>query len=375
MRPQTPLLILFILFLYSASAHAKSFDADGSDLLTGVGAEGIALSGAVTAGTSSIYSLYWNPAGLAELEENEISISGQTNAKIVPLNFAAVAFTTNWLSSFGLKSSIALSYIPRLHIKASGSYAENDLESVFIRFALPDLPGTFSGDIESKTKDNRISFAIMPEFDPKWSMGFSMARVDCETFFCGVTAKEPGKYIISSTKATAYTLNIGAKYYYNPNLTFAFNLKDVNTTLDIELKTVYEDGTIKHKTFQASFPKDLTIGTQWLYHPNLKLSLDYQILSGNYGKYKMNISTLRAGLEYSDQSLRYRFGLLAPLKLEVAKVSNVKDKLLFPVAPSIGIGWNNKTYSIDAALYTQIVMSAVRKKGVFGLDISLTSKF
>jgi len=329
MKSQTSLLVLFILFLCSASAHAKSFEAEGSDLLTGVGAEAIALSGAVVAETSSIYSLYWNPAGLAELEEDQLSFSKQTNAKIIPLNFAAIAFTTNWLSSFGLKSSLALSYIPRLHVKASGAYGDNDLKSIFLRFALPDLPGTFSGDIESKTKDNRVSFAIMPEFDAKWSMGFSIAKVDCKTFFCGVTANEPGKYKISSTKATAYAFNIGGKYYYNPDFTLAFNLKDVNTSLNVGIKTVYQDGTTKHSTFHTAFPKDLTLGAQWLYHSDLKLSFDYQTLFGKYGNYNMDIKVLRAGLEYSNQSFRYRAGLLAPLKLKAGNVSDFNDKLLF----------------------------------------------
>ena len=87
-------LTIFSLFLFpSIALGAKNFHAEGSDLLMGVGAKAIGLGGAVCAGTKSPYSIYWNPAGLAEINESQISISGQPNAKFLPVNFAGVAFT------------------------------------------------------------------------------------------------------------------------------------------------------------------------------------------------------------------------------------------------------------------------------------------
>ena len=88
-------LILAFLILLSSSTTiaAQSFDVEGSDLLLGVGSKAKALSGAVSAGTNDIYSVYWNPAGLAELTQKQVSLSGQLNAKIIPVKFAGVAIT------------------------------------------------------------------------------------------------------------------------------------------------------------------------------------------------------------------------------------------------------------------------------------------
>ncbi|WP_157819221.1 hypothetical protein [Mariprofundus aestuarium] len=354
---------------------AQTFDVEGSDLLLGVGSKSKALSGAVSAGVNDIYSVYWNPAGLAELTENQASISGQLNAKMIPVNFAGVALTGEWLRFAGLKSSIALSWITRLHVKATGAYTANDLESVFLRFALPDLPGDFNGTIESKTKDYRLTWAVMPEEDADWSFGVAVSRIDCKTFFCGVTADNPGQYKISTTKASTYAFHVGGKYFYSDDLTFAFNLNDINTKLDVAIKTVYQNGTVQNKVLQTSFPRDLTIGTQWRYSPDMIFSFDYQMMFGNYGNYKMNMQIARAGFEYIGDSLQYRFGLLAPLKIKMGNVSDLSKKAIFPVAPSLGIGWENESIAVDAALYMQLLMSAQRNRPVPGLDISLTSKF
>lgn len=364
-----------LLLLIPFHTHAKKFNIEGSDLLTGVGAQAIGLSGAVAAGTTGVYSVFWNPAGLVEMQTNEVSLSRQINAKILPLNFASIALRTSWLDTLGLDSAIALSWIPRLHVQSTGAYTANDIESIFLRFALPNLPGSFSGDIESKTKDVRLTFAIKPTDNAKWSLGVSVAKVDCETFFCGTTAREPGKYIITSTKASAYAFGIGAKYFYSPNITFGFNLKDIDTSLDVATKTVYEDNTSKQTIFKSAFPKDLTLGAQWLYQDNIKLSLDYQKLFGNYGSYALDFQMLRAGLEIVSGRMAYRLGFLSPLKLSTGKSTNYTDRLLYPIAPSIGIGWRNDYFSIDAALYPQLILSAQRKEAVVGLDVSITSHF
>jgi len=202
---------------------AQTFDVEGSDLLLGVGSRAKALSGAVSAGTNDIYSVYWNPAGLAELTENQASISGQLNAKMIPVNFAGIAFTGEWLKFAGLKSSIALSWITRLHVKATGAYKENDIESIFLRFSLPDLTADFDGTLESKTKDYRLTWAVMPEENASWSFGAAVSYIDCKTFFCGTTADQPGRYKISTTKASTYAFHVGGKYFYSDDLTFAFN--------------------------------------------------------------------------------------------------------------------------------------------------------
>lgn len=369
------LLALFMLLSSNTTMAAQTFDVEGSDLLLGVGSRAKALSGAVSAGTNDIYSVYWNPAGLAELTENQASVSGQLNADMIPVNFAGIAFTGEWLKFAGLKSSVALSWITRLHVKASGAYKENDIESIFLRFSLPDLTADFDGTLESKTKDYRLTWAIMPEEDADWSFGAAVSYIDCKTLFCGTTADQPGRYKISTTKASTYAFHVGGKYFYNDDLTFAFSLNDINTKLDVEINTVYQDGAVEKNVLETSFPRDLTIGTQWRYNSNMIFSLDYQLIYGRYGKFKMDVQIVRAGFEYIDDSLQYRFGMLAPLRVEMGNGSGLTDRFLFPVAPSLGIGWKNEYITLDAALYMQLLMSAQRNRPVPGLDVTLIYRF
>ena len=374
-KPTWRLAALLFSLLAALPAFGKSFHGEGSDLLMGVGAEAMALGGAVCASTQSIYSVYWNPAGLAELEENQISLSGQLNAKFLPVNFAGVAFPVSWLDFAGLKSTLALSWIPRLHVKSSGAYTTNDLESMFLRFAMPDLPGNFDGTIQSKTKDYRLTWAITPRDNPRWSLGLTVSRIECGTSFCGVTADDPGNYKVKSTNATAIAVNAGGKYFYSDNLVFGFNIKDISTTLDVGIVTINQNGTREYMTVETSFPRDITIGMLWRYNPALNLSLDLQSLYGTYGRYKVDFRIVRSGIEYAQGRMRYRFGLIVPLMLKTDKITDYKNKLPFPAGPTAGIGWQGKRFNVDLVLYAQPLMSAQRKRLYPAVDLSVITKF
>jgi len=373
--PYRPLIVTLALLCASPAAHAKSFQAEGSDLLIGVGAEAIALGGAMSARTDNIYAAYWNPAGLTEIDGLELTVSRQLNAEILGNNFLALGISGDYLNFAGLKSTIAVGWIPRMHTHATGAYSSNDLESIFLRFALPGLPGDFDGTIESKTKDYRLSWAVAPEDDPRWSLGLTVMRVDCATSFCGVTANDPGNYIVTSTEAVAYGFNIGAKYYYSDRLTFGINLNDIDTSLDIEVDTTYQDGSTKHERYDANLPHNLSMGVLWNYSDSVSLSADAQAIFGDYGSYQLNFLTLRTGMEISNNSLHYRLGLITPITLDAENLSDLRDDLPVPFLPTAGIGWKSKHLDIDCALYAQPIMTYQRQSVQPALDLSMTFKF
>jgi len=374
-KPILRLASLLLTLLVSLPAEGKNFHGEGSDLWMGVGAEAMALAGAVCAGTKSIYSVYWNPAGLAELEENQISLSGQLNGKYLPVNFAGAAFPVSWLGFAGFKSTVAFSWIPRLHVKSSGAYTTNDLESMFLRFAMPDLPGNFDGTIQSKTKDYRFTWAITPAESPRWSLGLTVSRIECGTSFCGVTADDPGNYKVKSTNATAIAVNVGGKYFFSDELVFGFNVKDISTTLNVGIETINQNGTREYMTVVTSFPRDITLGMLWRYNPALSLSLDLQSLYGSYGRYKVDFRIARSGIEYAQGALRYRAGLIVPLMLKTDKIVDYKSKLPFPAGPTLGLGWQNDRFNVDLVLYAQPLMSAQRKRLYPAADLSIIAKF
>jgi hypothetical protein len=343
----------------------------------GVGAAAIGQGGAASASTHDIYAIYWNPAGLAELKKSQVSVAIQPTARYFPIDFVGAAYTGKALDFFGLKSTLAIAWIPRLFATATGAYSESDYQSMFLRFALPGLPGTFNGHIKSKTKDVRVSWAITPRHKPTWSLGLSVARVDCSTFGCGTQAST-GQYTITSARATAIAVNVGAKYYVNPDVTVGFMVKDVDTKLHLDLKKTYTaTNTSTHTVSTISFPRDMTAGVSWKYNQDLRLSTDFEHLSGNYGSKAVNADILRSGMAYrrTGTHMTYRAGMVIPLVMHAGKLGNLMKKLPFPVLPTLGIGWFDRRYIIDAALYPQAIMSAVRHRPVPAINVTIIRKF
>ena len=174
----------------------------------GVGARAMALGGAVVARTDDVYSVYWNPAGLVEADAFQISAARQLNADLIAVNFAGLVLNADRLRAGGMKAALALSWMTRLHVEAEGHFGPQDLETVFLRFALPSLPDDFDGHIESKTRDFRLSLALSPGSAPRWSLGATVSRIHCRTDFCGGTADDPGNHKVASTDATLRVVSL-----------------------------------------------------------------------------------------------------------------------------------------------------------------------
>ena len=374
------LVLIAALLLFPAAANAstlqaaRTFRAEGSDLLMGVGARAMGLGGAVVARTDDVYSVYWNPAGLVEADAFQISAARQLNGDLIDVNFAGLVLNTDRLRVGGMKAALALSWITRLHVEAEGHFGPQDLETVFLRFALPGLPDDFDGHIESKTKDYRFSLALTPVSDPRWSFGATVSRVDCRTDFCGVTADDPGNYKVASTDATTIAVNLGAKLFLSERLSLGINLKDVDTRLDVEVTVTDQDGTTQ-ESFVSRFPRDLTLGLLWKQKNDLDLEVDYQTIFGEYGASNLDFRMFRAGVEKTVDALSYRIGLLVPLKIESESTGDVRDQMPLPFSITLGAGWHAERLMVDLALYAHPVMSYERERIFPAADLSVAYRF
>lgn len=365
---------LGLLSACPALVHARSFQAEGSDLLMGVGPRAIALGGAVVASTDDAYASFWNPAGLLETGPAEFAVAKQLDAELLPVNFIGLALNPSQFTLGGYRLALGLSWIPRLHVKAEGAFASDDLASIFLRYALPGLPGDFDGKIESKTKDQRISLAVGKDGDRRWSFGASLGRIHCRTGFCGVTADDPDNYTVASTDAKAYGVNLGAKYFYSPGLTFGLHLKDLDTRLKVDMITTDKNGT-RRERFVAKFPHDLSIGLAWKRRENMRVTLVYQTLFGEYGNAELDFRIIRAGLELRQHTLAYRLGLMLPLTLKSDMTGDLTQDLPVPFSLTAGLGWRAGDWSLDTAFYAQPVMSYERGEPDPAWDVSLAYHF
>lgn len=363
---------IWIAALSPAWAQQKTFIGEGSDTMMGIGGRYIGLAGSGAAVSNDIYALYFNPAGLAHIETAEISIAQQVNSELLRINFAGAAVAVPVFDRFGISTVVAAGYIPRLHMYADGAFAANDLESVFLRYALPGITGNFDGIISSKTKDYRVALAFAGEDSELWALGVSVGKVDCATFFCGVTAEGADGYKVISTGATAYTLNLGARYKVADNLTFGVSVKDVNTTLDVDVQITDTNGT-RDLTFKTSFPTDVTVGVLWNYNDSLDLTADYQTMFGKYGNYDIDVRILRLGAEKRFGHIATRAGLVVPINISSSRLPEIV--LPFPVAPTLGVGWNGDRLNVDMALYGHPIMSYSQNRIYLASDLSVSYKF
>lgn len=363
---------MMVTVIVPAWGQQRVFFGEGSDTMMGIGGRYIGLAGAGAAVSDDIYSLYFNPAGLAAIEGAEVSVARQVNSELLPANFAGAAIGFPLLERFGLSTVVAAGYIPRLHMYANGAFAADDLESVFLRYALPGMSGDFDGQITSKTKDYRVAVAFSPKASGRWALGLSIGKVDCATFFCGVTAEGADGFKIISTEATAYTINLGARYKVSNNISFGISVKDVNTTLDVEVEITDDNGT-RNAVFKSSFPTDLTLGALWNYNDTLDFAADYQTMFGQYGSYDIDVRMLRLGAEKRFGNISTRAGLVVPINISSSYLPEII--LPFPVAPTVGFGWNNDQLDVNIAIYGHPLMSYSQNRIYLASDISISYKF
>lgn len=173
-----------------------------------------------------------------------------------------------------MQATVAAAYYPRIHARASGAFDEGDFESLFLRYLLPGISGTFDGDIDTKTKSYRLAMAVAPSQGSRWSAGFYVERIDCKSTFCGVHATSNG-FTTSSTGATAIGVGAGVRYRLSPQWTVAGSVSDIRTRLTVNSVATDAAGT---RTMQVSaqFPRKITAAAAWQAASDTLVVVDYE---------------------------------------------------------------------------------------------------
>lgn len=362
---------ILLLVLTLNSYAAGSFNSAGSDLLMGVGAKNIASASASTANTDDIYAIFYNPAGLSEITSAQMSLSSQLDSTLDYINFLGIAYAFP-INALDLKVAVAFGYIPRLLIKASGKYSENDFESIFVRYTLPGLSPDFDGNIDSKTDEYRFAMAFSRLHNPSWSLGVSAGYVNCATSFAGVTLEDPTNFTYISAVATTIAFGLGAKYYVNEDITLGVNMRNLDSQLLVQTQTTDNNGT-SNKNYDVDIPYDFSVGASWNYDEDINLAADYQKIFGSYGNNDVDFQFLRLGTTINSNSLDYHLGLIVPIAISSANTDS--PSLPFPVSPTMGLGWHQEFIDVSLAFYIHPIMSLHLKKPSPSLDLSLKYNF
>jgi len=166
--------LLSFVFLMPAGTCVADVQFDqlyGSDLGMGIGARAIGMGGAYVSIAQDPSAIFWNPAGLININHVELFLSAET-----PKDFSAASLIykpkINFLNKFDL--TVGLSYVRRLKFK--GDSKEDDWSgypSHLLDMAMIDIDDNFSGSVDSQTCDTRISIAFAPPWIKNLSMGLN----------------------------------------------------------------------------------------------------------------------------------------------------------------------------------------------------------
>ena len=107
MKKLTTLAILLLLVVGSAHAEFANVGSAGAQFLkVGVGPRYEAMGNAAVAMVDDIYSTYWNPAGLAEIENTAIGFTNVDYVLDISLNYFAIGKYFEDIGSFALSATV-----------------------------------------------------------------------------------------------------------------------------------------------------------------------------------------------------------------------------------------------------------------------------
>lgn len=343
-----------LILPHVALAQDRTFFAEGSDTVLGLGARHIAMGGTGTATAIDAQALYWNPAMLAHVDGTQITLTRQLNATLRPYAFLGAAVPVDWLAPLGLDLTVAAGRYPRVHARSTGAFSESDPQSIFLRLLLPGVQGTYDGDIDSKTMVNRFALALSPHESDRFSIGLNIDRIDCKTNTCGVHSASNG-YETQSIHATAWSFGIGGTLKIGERLTLGAAVGDVDTTLAVDM-LITDDGGVRDFTWEAKLPGYQRV--EIAYEPNDKwlLAAGLQRFAGTYGSIALEFKTLHFGVERK-HGAHFKSRLGAWIPLEMSSTNFETPDIPFPFVPSAGIGYQNGAFSADLAAYVHPVMS------------------
>lgn len=360
MRTSFIVLAIAILSISSAQLLAQTAKYSNEFLNIGVGARALAMSRAQVASVNDVTSAYWNPAGLAGLQNN-LQVAGQHAeyfAGIAKYDYIGVAARANEYSSLGF---------------------------TFIRFGVDDIPNTTDLiDQNGVVNYDRItSFSAADyAFLTSYAQSFKDGRLRI-----GGNAKVIYRNVGDMARAWGFGIDLGAQYDVG-KWRFGAVGRDVTSTynswsfsLDERTIEVFQqtDNEIPENGLEITLPRlVLGIGREFsikdkvfiLPEINADITTDGRrnvLVSGEPFSIDPNL-----GLEISYKRFFYVRGGIGNFQRVKAEIGNYTE-LTFQ--PNVGVGVTIKDIlSIDYALTDIGDQSVALYSNVFSLRVAINKK-
>ncbi len=347
------LLLLVILTQISNGQTVRKYSNDF--LSIGVDAAALGMSNAVTASSNDVNSTYWNPAGLINLEDKQVSFMHASYfANIAQYDFAAYAAPIDQESAWGFSA---------------------------IRFGVDNILNTTQLiDNQGNINYNRVSLFSTADY----GFTFSYARkLKVPGFQYGVNAKIIRRIIGNFASSWGFGFDAGLQFERN-NWKFGLMLRDITTTYNIWNIDETEFATIKNaipgqnqelpETSEITLPKaQLGMSKKFEFHDDFTLlaaaNLNMQFFRTN-DIISSNFVSVSPALGFEGG-----YSNLAFLRVGVGnfqKITQIDRTQKVDFQPNFGVGFKYRGIEIDYALTDLGNQSAALYSNVFSLKVDLS---
>lgn len=344
---------LLLLLIVSATLSAQTVRKYSNEFMNiGVDAAAFGMSNAVVASSGDVNSGYWNPAGLVNLEDKQLSLMHASYfANIANYDYAAFAMPLDDKSAVGLS---------------------------VIRFGVDDILNTTQLIDEQGNIDyNRISKFSTADY----GFTFSYARkLPLDGLNYGVNAKVIRRVIGDFASSWGFGLD-AAIQFRSDKWMFGIMARDITTTFNAwsidEEKFAQIQGAVEGQnqelpeTTEITIPKlQLGMARKFVYHYDFSLLAEVD-LNFRFAQTNDIISTSFASITPS-LGLEFAYIDMVYVRAGVGNFQNIRqldntDSVGFQ--PNIGVGFKYKGIQVDYALTDIGDQSAALYSNVFSLKL------
>jgi len=345
---------LFLAFLLlSVALSAQTVRKYSNEFMNiGVDAAAFGMANAVVASTSDVNSGYWNPAGLVNLEDKQLSLMHASYfANIANYDYAAFAMPLDDRSTVGLS---------------------------IIRFGVDDILNTTQLIDEQGNIDyNRISLFSTADY----GVTFSYARkLPLDGLNFGMNAKVIRRIIGKFASSWGFGLDAGIQFKSN-DWNFGLMARDITTTFNAWSIDEKEFATIQNavegqnqelpETTEITIPKlQLGVSRKFVFHYDYSLLTEVD-LNFRFAETNDIISNSFASITPS-VGMEFGYVDLVYVRAGVGNFQNIQQldgSESVGFQPNIGVGFKYKGIQVDYALTDIGDQSAALYSNVFSLKI------
>ena len=355
---------IFLGFLFSLVTISLSFSQTSAPkysnefMSLGVGAASLGLGSAVVASSNDVNSIYWNPAGLTNVDKFlEVSfMHSEYFAGIAKYDYLGFAHSINAKSTIGFAA---------------------------LRFGVDDIPNT------TQLIDNNgvINYNNITKFSAgDYAFLFSYARkLKTPGLSIGGTAKVIYRKIGDFAKSWGFGLDAGLQYQRPKNWRFGLMARDVSTTFNAWVFDINQQTTAVFLSTGNALPKD-----------GIELTLPRFILASackfDIGKKGINIGgemdvdlttdgQRNSLIQSNSISIDPHFGIAVGYKSlfsvrggisNIQKFSNIDESSYWGFQPNLGLGIGIKGFNLDYAFTRMGAADAGYYTHVFSINMKLS---